>query len=393
MKQTQERKFYITLDEILLVLIIAAALGYFVFAPMRNATTRHIFVLFGTVGCYLIAARQIAVRYLEARKLAVIGGIGLIMFFSVLFYRGDEWFDLLYACAGFLTLVILFVADTRPAMSERIEKMFFAAALAIAALLTAAYFGGNAYVFEDGKMTGALVLGMTNPNLTAMFISGSYCILLIRFRKNKKQFLVVPVLLWLLYMLYLTESRSSLICTLLVTAYAMVLYNRKLPQFLVVVSTLTPVAFVPIYLAGVHSRLAKLTILGKPFFSGREELYMRRFSILETPLQKLFGDLGSEQFSNAHNAPLSILCSIGAVGLCLFLYGCTVRLLTLNRNASSAESRIAVACLLSVFIQSSAEALMLVGNFPAMFFLYAYLLMAQSGRADAPKPELQGGAV
>ena len=115
---------------------------------------------------------------------------------------------------------------------------------------------------------------------------------------------------------------------------------------------------------------------------------MRRFSILETPLQKLFGNPGTEMFSNAHNAPLSIFCSIGAVGLCLFLYGSIIRLLELNRNAVTAESRIAVACLLTVFIQSSAEALMLVGNFPAMFFLYAYLLMAQSGRADAP----QGGA-
>ena len=295
-------------------MIIAAGLGYFLFAPMRNATVRHAFVLVGTVGCYLIAARQIASRYLERRKLAVIGGIGLILLFSVLLYRGGEWFDLLYASAGFLTLVILFVADSRLVMTERIEKMFFVTALLMAALLTAAYFGRNAYVFEEGKVTGALVLGMTNPNLTAMFISGVYCMLLIRFRKNRRQIWLVPVLIWLVYLIWLTESRSSLICTVLVTAYALVLYNRRLPQLLVVLSTLTPVAFVPIYLAGVHSRLAKLTVLGKPFFSGREELYMRRFSILETPLQNLFGDLGTELFSNAHNAPLSILCSIGAVG-------------------------------------------------------------------------------
>ena len=387
MNQTQERKLYISLDEILLAVIIAASLGYFAFAPLRNVTLRHAFVLAGTVGCYLIAARQIMSRYLELRKLVVIGGIGLILLFSVLFYRGDDWFDLLYASAGFLTLVILFVADSRLVMSERIEKMFFAAAVLMAALLTVAYFGRNAYVFEEGKMTGALVLGMTNPNLTAMFISGVYCILQIRFCKNRRQIWLLPVLVWLLYLIWLTESRSSLICTLLVTIYALALYRWKLPQFLVVLSTLIPVVFVPIYLAGVHSQLSKITFLGKPFFSGREEIYMRRFSILETPLQKLFGNLGTEMFSNAHNAPLSIFCSIGAVGLCLFLFGFTGRLLTLNRNALTSEARIAVACLLSVFIQSSAEALMLVGNFPAMFFLYAYLLMAQSGRADAP----QGG--
>lgn len=388
MNQIQERKIYITLDEILLAVIIAAGLGYFLFAPMRNAAVRHVFVLIGTVGCYLIAARQIATRYLELRKLAVIGGIGLILIVSVLFYRGDDWFDLLYAGAGFLTLVILFVADTRLEMSERIEKMFFVTALLISALVTAAYFGRNAYVFENGKMTGALVLGMTNPNLTAMFISGVYCMLLIRFRKNRKQIWLVPILVWLLYLIYLTEARSSLVCTLAVTVYALLFYHRNVPQFLTVFTTLFPVAFVPVYLILGRSRLSKQMFLGKPLFSGREMIYMRRFSILKTPLQKLFGNLGVEKFANAHNAPLSILCSIGAVGLCLFLYGFTKRLLELNRNADNPEARIAVACLLTVFIQSSAEALMLVGNFPAMFFLYAYLLMAQSGRADA----LQGGA-
>ena len=141
------------------------------------------------------------------------------------------------------------------------------------------------------------------------------------YKERKHKALSSLIVIALFYLCWLTESRSSLIACILALIYTLFFSGKKIPNIIVCLVVATPILFFPIYLALYRNGFNNLTLLGKQLFSGRQYTYTEYLNQLNTPYRWLFGDLGETLFSNAHNAPLMILCSIGLVGLFVTYYG------------------------------------------------------------------------
>ena len=270
---------------------------------------------------------------------------------------------------------------------DLVQVMYFFS-VAVAVCLFIAYNSPAAYVFEDGRSTKALVLGMTNPNLTGMMITGVIEMVMIGYKERKHKALSSLIVITLFYLCWLTESRSSLIACILALIYTLFFSGKKIPNIIVCLVVATPILFFPTYLALYRNGFNNVTLLGKQLFSGRQYTYTEYLNQLNTPYRWLFGDLGETLFSNAHNAPLMILCSIGLVGLFVTYYGLIRNLIILNNGALYPQNRVAIACILSVCIQSCGEALMFSGIFPSIGFMYIFMTLAGQSKVNRTQNEV-----
>lgn len=365
------------IDTLIFRLILVCGGLFLGIAPFRNTALRRAIVFVGSSLFYIAGIRCItATRKITKASFVVLCMIlNSIIIGSVQTYRG-HLFELIYQCLNFLALFIIITIDGPYVMNpENKEFVHLFSLIASIEIIIGSIMPG-AYIFEDGRQTGALTLGMTNPNFTAMMIGAVYNLFLISF-KEKRKIWMIPIMVWLLRLLVLTEARSCLIMALLVTVYTLFFSKWKIKKAVIVVATLMPIVVFPTYLYLYNSRFSDFTFMGKQFFSGRESTYKEILAYIETPVQMIFGNIGAVRFQNAHNAALSVMCSIGILGMIIVYLVYVLRFFQVSNNADTPKQRVALVCILATFIQSSAEALMLTGHFSGMLFMYIYVQMAR----------------
>lgn len=383
------KKFTINIDLVLLNMALLLAIMFFATAPLRNIALRHLIVFVGSVIIYIIAIRQIIVS-----KLSHIDFFVLFLVLSLLLIKGALsynrlTFSYIYNDLNFYSLLLLFSTQPRIVLSDKEKTVIHIYALIMTAFVILTALGSSAYVFEDGRSNGALALGMTNSNLAAMMMFCIFSLLVIRFRRDKKQFYCVLPIAILFYLLLLTDARSCIVSAIIVVAYTLLLYKFKIPKIVIAFCVILGALVVPFYLYLFHSGFDNFTFLGKQFFSGREITYRQFLVQLSSPIRWLFG-VPDIHFTNAHNAALSIISSIGLIGFAS-TYGCFLkRLFVLDKENIDAEQKIAIVSLCCIFIQTSAEALMLVGYFVSTLFIYIFLLVANDNKVVSAKT-LGGG--
>ncbi len=348
-------------------------------APLRNMGIRHVFVFLGSLLFYLIAALRLPnIKIKNSTILLCLLLLSLLLFQNIFKMKAFS-FELIYNCMNFISFFILMTTKSNFTTTEKELRWIFHFSIIIAITMFITSFTSAAYYFEDGRNTGALVLGMTNPNLTAMMISGYFNVIAINFKRSKRKIMLLIILLALMYLMVLTGARSSILASALVLLYMIVFSNVKIPQILIVAPVVFSILFSPIYLNLYKSGFNNIKFLGsKSFFSGREIVYEKIFSCFDNIGVLLFGDLDSFKFSNAHNAPLTIVASLGIIcGVVVYHYF-TNNLMSLNKSANTPLSRISIVCILGVYIQSSTESLMFTGTFPSITFMYIYLMLAEN---------------
>ena len=372
-----------SINSILLYLVLFLTVAFFAILPFRNVSYRHFIVFMGTAVFIAIVLKAIFTNTLALIDFLSYIFILLLIMLSAFKSQTGVDVDLVYSIICFITTFVLFsFGKSTFILTKKNEQIVLLATIIISLFIIVASRTSIAYVFEDGRNSGSLALGMTNPNLAAMMLCCVYCVLMMEFRKNKKQYALIPIMAYLLYLIYLTKARTSIIGALIVTAYALFLYRIAIPNLLIVLSIIFPIFVVPVYLGLFRLGVSNRQFIGKQLFSGREITYLQHINHLSGWQQYLYGNLGGERFSNAHNAPLSILCSIGLLGLIVTYIGYIRRMVVINNNATTDEARVAIVCVLSVFIQSSAESLMFTGYFTCMTFLYLYLLIASGNKQN-----------
>ncbi len=308
--------------------------------------------------------------------------IVLIIFFGIVLSNGRARIDLLYDGLNFVSFFVIIVTDTQYIINERIEKNIYTAAVLMLLGMVLTFFSPAAYVFEDGRNTGALVLGMTNPNLTGMMICAVFSIAAMAYKNNKRKIIWLVYMGVLLFFLYLTRARSSMLAAGFIVIFFVFFTKKKIPDWLILCIVLLPACVVPLYLSLYRMGVTNATIFGKLFFSGREITFLGALQSLSKWHHYIFGNYYLNHFSNAHNAALAVFCSIGAVGA-ISMYACFARkILWLNNKIESEEARMALICILGFFIQSSAEALVFTGYFTCTAFIYFFLIIASKDVAN-----------
>ncbi|MFZ7134393.1 MAG: hypothetical protein ACOWWR_18760, partial [Eubacteriales bacterium] len=114
--------------------------------------------------------------------------------------------------------------------------------------------------------------------------------------------------------------------------------------------------------------------------SARQFEFINIIILYTSPKEILFGNFNEYQFGNATNAALTIYLSLGILGLISTYYLYAKRLTKASELSKTRDSRVALACILSFFIQSSAESFMFTGAFPGVIFIYIYTLFLPTSK-------------
>lgn len=208
----------------------------------------------------------------------------------------------------------------------------------------------------------SLYLGYSNPNETAIFLTLNIVVLVICFNFVSIGYRVLLTLLivYLEYLIYLTDSRTCMVASLIVIGFS-VLKKIRIPKWIIVMSLLLSLAFLFIY-SGLYENgyFTDLEIMGKPFFTGRELYYLQMLEDLKTYL--FVGDVGKHPFTNMHNGALTILSGIGIIGYILYIGYIFFSLNNYYKTAYKASQTVAMIAILAIYVHSISEAALIVGG-------------------------------
>ena len=371
---TTRNKFNIGFESLILYFLLFLTIVFFCVLPMRSENLRHIIVSAGSALFYLLAIyRMIKFNY-KASHLALLLVVFFIILFGILLNEDGFKLELFYASANFLSFLIILTTErdySLTAFEKRIINCFVFLNSCIVFILANSTI---AYIFADGTSNGSLVLGMTNPNLTGMILFALFGIVVIFYKQNKTRFILNVVLFTLFYFILLTDSRTALIGTVLLTIYVVLLGNKHIPKLIIIISVFFPLIIVPVYLFAYNTLPADIMFLDKPLFSGRQMAFQNILEVYNSPSKVLFGDISKYMFANATNAAFTVYLSIGVIGVFIVYYLYLKKIILVNTRAQSNSVRIAILCMLSFFIQSSAESYIFTGAFPGVIYIYIYSL-------------------
>ena len=164
-----------------------------------------------------------------------------------------------------------------------------------------------------------------------------------------------------LYMIFLTDSRTCMIVSIVVIIYFFFGRNVKLPKWIVSIVMLIPLVFLLVY-SGMYERglYMDAEILGKELYSGREEFFIMHLERLMNNLA--FGDVREYHFTNLHNGALAVLSSCGVIGYIFYFLFYRNRIQKYFRIAQNSIQYIALIVILGAFVHSCTEAALIVGG-------------------------------
>lgn len=270
-------------------------------------------------------------------------------------------------CAGEInesTLVFVFICNAFPFVFYLIESL-------------------DSTYYTYTKLGYKLKLTFENENSAAMQLLLLGCIFFLYARRcSERRKKVLKTICFIMifvdaYLIFLTQSRSSLFAILFILVFSIFnrldfLINKKTIMIGVAFPLLFAIGFVFLYRQGYQS----IVLLGRNLFNGREEMWS---SVFEQPLSNmLFGayhvytsGTGSLPFQ-LHNGIVDMIASYGVIVTVCFVYALNKILIRIYERKSRTGTMIVICCL-ALIIQSCGEAALLIGNrcsFICMLFVF-----------------------
>ena len=303
---------------------------------------------------------------------------------------GVVGFDYFKKVIMFLTTVIFFYYVSYDAnISEKIKDRIVIIVLGIAALYILFYITNRqqCMLFHE-RVSKYLTFGMTNPNLTGIYMLciEAYCVIAIfHFRKLAAKAIALLLSVAMVYFLFLTNARNVMIALVLFYVFAIVMVARKKPFGNFVTTTILwyPLIFCVIYLFVIHNEkvtglLSFLVSEGKTLDT-RYDNWSNTIDILSrSPIIGAYCEIsngtGMSQMLNTH---LDVLASYGIVVFILFMSF----LRKIGRYVSSAcdsvQNFIALAGFFACIIAGSGEAALVSGGTGIYILIGGLLLFAR----------------
>lgn len=361
-----ERFRYIDLSQLYFKGMWIFALLLFVLIPLQSIATSFVYkgIVLLTFGCFIILFVKTMHKFgsfIGAREMVCIILLTGVIFASLILNDGEVTFDThIMGILGFIEMPLAIMLMDRVDYNARNTRFVLYINILIAIVFSALSVSGYAY----SGILDSLYLGYSNPNTTAIYLMLNQAILIIFLPMLKNIILkcaVIGLCIYEEYLIYLTDSRTCLIVSIVIVIYYFWGRKIKIPKWLIGVSIFLPVAFLLIYSnMYANGKFMDLQILGKGFYSGREAFFLEQLARLSE--NYVFGDVRQHYFTNMHNGPLTIIASCGILGYILwFLF----YFWTLRRYYDGARNQIqfiALVAILGVFIHSSSEAALIVGG-------------------------------
>ncbi len=245
------------------------------------------------------------------------------------------------------------------------------------------------FAYDFKEMTGeALTLGYINPNMTAMMIFSNTIFLLVvkeLFNKHILKILIITLIVSNLYLVYLTQARSSFVAVIIVIGmYYLKNRTYKVSSVVTILSIIAPLIFIFGYTYLYENHYFRdVELLGKTIYSGREVYYTQ---IIEEIKKKDFGLLFGffTEFQNTHNSALSLLRFFGIAGM--IAYYVFILNNVLKMSAKGFDNKMSYVCfvsILAIYIQSCAEsAIILGGGIWIVIMLSLYAIAGNKRNSD-----------
>lgn len=358
-------------------------LGYFLAIPLDSSTLTHLIILAGAFLSLLTVAFGVSIISITPKKVLSFFLIVFIIFIQMILNPKLIDTNIIYSCFCFLSLCLMLEMSRDIFWDKSTLNYACGIFVAISLLICIYSLFPFAYLRDNGTICPYLTLNLGNANYAGMIILGTLFVLI-----NIQQNYRMKVPFWILdtYLVYLiikTGSRSCIAAIIVYFISVVLLRNRKIPNWLSIIMVLIPMIWVPVYLLLYRISSDSVSILGKNFFSGRQNIYNRFIDILDGPINLLFGNLLEARFQNAHNAPLAVACSVGVVGMISFY--CLIGSLLYRTNPLEYTTRqnIALFSVWGILIGSSFEASLFLGGFPGVVYMYTiFVLLSQSKQAN-----------
>lgn len=361
-----ERFRYIHLPQLYFKGMWIFALLLYILIPLQSSATSLVYrgVVLLTFGCFVILIVQslhVMRSFIGSREMAcIILLIGVILL-SLMLNDGKISFDThIMGILGFIEMPLAIMLMDHVDYNNENTRFILCVNILIAVVFSVLSVSKYAY---SGTLD-SLYLGYSNPNATAIYLLMNQATLIMflpMLKRITSKCFVIGICLYEEYLIYLTDSRTCLIVSIVIVVYYFFGKKIKIPKWLIGGAILFPVAFLLIYSnMYANGKYMDLQILGKDFYSGREAYFLEQLALLSK--NYAFGNVRQHYFTNMHNGPLAIMASCGIIGYTLWFlfYFWTIR--RYYDNARNQLQFIALTVILGVFIHSSSEAALIVGG-------------------------------
>ena len=359
---------------------LVGLLCYFFAIPIGNAVITHLVIWAGALLSLLTVAFGINLIKITPAKVLTFFALIFNILIQILFHVKQLDLDLIYSCFCFASLFLM-LEISQNLVLDRDTLNFACVAFTLIALLICLYsFFPFAYKRTDGTLCPYLTLNLGNANYAGIIVLCTL-LMLVGFRQNyRKKAPFLLLIFFLLYLLFKTGSRSCIVAIIVYIIFSIFFRRSKMPNWLSTIMILIPMVWVFVYMFLYQSSSGYVSVLGKNFFSGRQNIYSYFLHIIDSPLTLLFGDLFEARLQNAHNAPLAIFCSVGVVGIISF-YGLIRYLLCRTKQQEhNTQKNIALFSIWGILIASSFEASLFLGGFPGVVFMYTFFILLSQSR-------------
>lgn len=347
-----------------------------------------------TIGAAAVSMQgNLRIELNKGTKAILIFLVMMIVGLLIDFLHLEISFDLLQSIVCFFSFYILINKKPQIHRAKDLKDIFL-----INKLLACVYIAYTLLPFsfrytevnEWGAMGFTLSMGNTNATaMMAVFCVALLCLEIKRIQKRFHKIVNVIMVLVLLYMLLLLQSRTAMACALLI-AICTWFKKLKLRPWYGVVILLVPMAY---FILQITIReLDGITILGKALNTGRGKLFVEYLSQLKAaPERYIVGSVVTHQFANYHNAPIAILSNFGIIGLIgyLMFWGYQFKTFAVDSQRTAFQS-LAAMVLFAFMLHSSAEALPMLGGIP---YSSAMILITRLAKDQFGEPMTDEGSL
>ena len=261
-------------------------------------------------------------------------------------------------------------------------KFFFNANIALCIIFIFHAFGpfGEKYLVTDSWGNQVFNMGLGNPNAVAGYVMFSVTMLLIQIINDPDRFhkvLLVILLGIMVYILFLLQSRTVVFCTLGAILVVLIGKEGRVSNIINLLILLTPLAML-VVLPILDRMGIDFQLLGKQLMTGRTEIYNENLDvILSNPRMLLVGSFFDFYFRNLHNAPLTIIATLGITGYFIYILFWYKQIKRINSEKKDRNQAVAFVCLIAYILHSSAETMFMAGTIPYSVFIVVIVLIAK----------------
>ena len=276
-----------------------------------------------------------------------------------------------------VSFVTFYMALSRPIQKtgELFLEHIFPANYLLSAVLLAFAIGPFDFKYSVVNEYGRkqFTLGLGNPNATAMVVMFCIMVLLIQiFTDKRKVFINVLLISGLTYVLFMLSSRTVIVCVMIVLVFG-IIKSQKIINFASHFAVFAPAVLFVFQMLFLEGSL-DIKILGKTLDTGRPEMYKELLGVvIDNPIMIILGNVVKYPFYNAHNGLLTMLISLGGIGIIVYFVFWLNRLEILRNVCITKIQNIAFVSILAFLLHSSSESMSVIGTIP--YSLYVIIIM------------------